>query len=64
MFGFCSFPVLMNWTASEMIMPPFLERNFGEQTPIYTVQSINLFGCLIMYDKCSWVLLRKEIPRC
>ena len=54
----------MNWTASEMIMPPFLERNFGEQTPIYTVQSINLFGCLIMYDKCSWVLLRKEIPRC
>jgi len=47
-FGFCSFPVLMNWTASEMIMPPFLERNFGEQTPIYTVQSINLFGCLIM----------------
>ena len=39
--------IAMNWTFSEMIMPPFLERRFGESIPIYTIQSINLFGCLI-----------------
>lgn len=47
-FGFASFTIAMGWTASEMIMPPFLERRFGEDTPIYTVQSINLIGCLIL----------------
>lgn len=31
-----------------MILPPFLERRFGEEVPIYTIQSINLFGCLIL----------------
>jgi len=29
-------------------MPPFLERRFGEGVPIYIIQSINLFGCLIL----------------
>ena len=47
-FGFASFTIAMNWTASEMIMPPFLERRFGEDIPIHTIQSINLFGCLIL----------------
>ena len=47
----CCFSVMwsaINWTASEMILPPFLERRFGEEVPIYTIQSINLFGCLIL----------------
>ncbi|KAL7543201.1 hypothetical protein ACHAXR_012483 [Thalassiosira sp. AJA248-18] len=47
-FGFASMTIAMNWTASEMVLPPFLERRFGEQIPIYTIQSINLFGCLIL----------------
>jgi hypothetical protein len=47
-FGFASFTIAMNWTASEMILPPFIERRFGEDVPIYTIQSINLFGCLIL----------------
>lgn len=47
-FGFASFTIAMNWTSGEMIMPPFLERRFGEDIPIYTIQSINLFGCLIL----------------
>ncbi|KAL7549391.1 hypothetical protein ACHAWF_012660 [Thalassiosira exigua] len=47
-FGFASFTIAMNWTASEMLMPPFFERRFGESVPIYTIQSINLFGCLIL----------------
>jgi len=47
-FGFASFTVVMQWTASEIVLPPFLERRYGEFIPIYTIQSINLFGCLIM----------------
>jgi len=47
-FGFASFSIAMNWTASEMLMPPFLERRFGEDTPIYIIQSINLIGCLLL----------------
>lgn len=47
-FGFASFTIAMNWTASEMIMPPFFERRFGEDVPIYIIQSINLIGCLIL----------------
>ncbi len=48
MFGFASFSVVMQWTASEVVLPPFLERRYGEFIPIYTIQSINLFGCLVM----------------
>ncbi len=47
-FGFATSAIAMNWTASELILPPFLERRFGEVTPIYIIQSINLFGCLIL----------------
>jgi hypothetical protein len=47
-FGFTTMTIAMNWTASELILPPFIERRYGESTPIYTIQSINLFGCLIM----------------
>ncbi|KAL3815974.1 hypothetical protein ACHAXA_008933 [Cyclostephanos tholiformis] len=47
-FGFATSAIAMNWTASELILPPFLERRFGEATPIYVIQSINLFGCLIL----------------
>ncbi|KAK1734297.1 MFS transporter [Skeletonema marinoi] len=47
-FGFLSFTIVLDWTASEIVLPPFLERRFGEKIPIYTIQSINLFGCLIL----------------
>ena len=46
-FSFASVPVAMQWTASEMSLPPFLERRFGESIPIYTIQSIHMVGCLI-----------------
>ena len=26
---------------------PFLERYYGEDTPAYTIHSLNLWGCLI-----------------
>jgi hypothetical protein len=48
LFGFLSFTIVLDWTASEMVLPPFLERRFGEAIPIYSIQSINLFGCLIL----------------
>lgn len=38
----------MQWTASEISLPPFLERRFGESVPIYTIQSIHMLGCLIL----------------
>lgn len=47
MFGFSTSAIAMQWTFSDMVLPPFLERRFGENIPIYTIQSINLFGCLI-----------------
>ncbi|KAL3786459.1 hypothetical protein ACHAW5_003526 [Stephanodiscus triporus] len=47
-FGLATSSIAMNWTASELILPAFLERRFGESTPIYIIQSINLFGCLIL----------------
>jgi len=47
-FSFASVPVVLQWTASDMILPPFLERRFGEQIPIYTIQSIHMLGCLIL----------------
>ncbi|KAL3789604.1 hypothetical protein HJC23_003153 [Cyclotella cryptica] len=46
-FGFLTMTVGMNWSASEIVLPPFLERRFGESVPIYTIQSINLIMCLI-----------------
>lgn len=47
-FSFASVPVVMQWTASEIVLPPFLERRFGELVPIYTIQSIHMVGCLIL----------------
>lgn len=32
--------IAMNWTASELILPPFvIERRYGEDTPIYIYHS-------------------------
>ena len=36
-FGFATSTIAMNWTASEMVLPAFLERRFGELTPIYII---------------------------
>ncbi|KAL7533895.1 hypothetical protein ACHAXR_005511 [Thalassiosira sp. AJA248-18] len=46
-FSVVSVPVVLQWTASEISLPPFLERRFGEAIPIYTIQSIHMVGCLI-----------------
>lgn len=35
-------------TANDIVLPPFLERRFGELIPIYTVQSIHQIGCAIL----------------
>lgn len=47
-FSFASVPVVLQWTANEMVLPPFLERHFGESIPIYTIQSIHMIGCLML----------------
>ena len=47
-FSFVSVPVVLQWTASDMVLPPFLERRFGEQIPIYTIQSIHMIGCVVL----------------
>ena len=41
------FGVAKQWSESEQLMPPFLERRYGERVPIFTIHSINLWGCLI-----------------
>lgn len=43
-----------------MMMPPFLERRFGEDVPIYTIQSINLLGCLILPPIVASLTSEKE----
>ena len=47
-FSFVSVPTVLQWTASEMVLPPFLERRFGESIPIYTIQSIHMIGCIML----------------
>ena len=47
-FSFASVPVVLQWTASDMVLPAFLERQFGEQIPIYTIQSIHMLGCIVL----------------
>ena len=36
------------WTASEITLPAFLKRSFGEQVPIYSIVGINLWGCMLL----------------
>jgi predicted nucleic acid-binding Zn ribbon protein len=47
-FSFASVTVALQWTASDISLPPFLERRFGEQIPIYTIQNIHMMGCMIL----------------
>ena len=47
-FSFVSVNVALQWTASEIALPPFLERRFGESIPIYKIQTIHLVGSLIL----------------
>lgn len=60
-FGFLTMSVGMNWTASEIILPPFLERRFGESIPIYTIQSINLIMCLIFPPLMASLTADREV---
>ena len=47
-FSFASVAVSLQWTASDISLPPFLERRFGEDVPIYTVQNIHMMGSMIL----------------
>ena len=47
-FSTCVLLVSMQWSAMDTVLPPFLERLYGEKTPIYTIHSINLWGCLAL----------------
>lgn len=47
-FSFASVFVSLQWTASDISLPAFLERRFGEDIPIYTVQNIHMMGCMIL----------------
>lgn len=37
----------LQWTASEITAPPFFKRTYGEDTPIYSILSINYWGCML-----------------
>jgi hypothetical protein len=47
-FSFASVAVSLQWTASDISLPPFLERRFGEDIPIYTIQNIHMLGSMIL----------------
>eukprot|EP01050_Picozoa_sp_SAG11_P012251 SAG11_NODE_1352_length_5131_cov_19.593402_1_plen_440_part_00 len=47
LFNFAVSWVALQWTFSASVMGVFIERNFGEQAPIYLIHSINLWGCLL-----------------
>jgi hypothetical protein len=36
------------WAANEVVLPPFLRRNFGEGVPVYTIVGINLWMCMFL----------------
>ena len=46
-FSLATFFVSKQWGDTETMLIPFLERHFGENVPIYTIHSINLWGCLL-----------------
>ena len=48
LFSVAVFGVAKQWSEGEQLMPAFLERRFGEGVPIYTIHSINLWGCLLL----------------
>eukprot|EP00956_Cyclotella_meneghiniana_P015075 scaffold22856_cov50-Cyclotella_meneghiniana.AAC.1 len=47
-FSFATILVSLQWTASDLSLPPFLERRFGENIPIYTIQNIHMMGSMIL----------------
>eukprot|EP00956_Cyclotella_meneghiniana_P015366 scaffold23447_cov41-Cyclotella_meneghiniana.AAC.1 len=61
LFGFLTMTVGMNWTASEIVLPAFLERRFGETIPIYSIQSINLIMCLIFPPLLASLTADREV---
>ena len=40
------FLISKQWGDMDSLLPPYLERHFGEGVPIYTIHSINLWVCL------------------
>lgn len=60
-FGFLTMTVGMNWSASEIILPAFLERRFGEAIPIYTIQSINLIMCVMFPSILASLTADREV---
>jgi len=47
-FSLSIFFVAKQWVEYETILPAFLERTYGEDVPIYTIMSINLWGCMFL----------------
>lgn len=47
-FSFATMLVSLQWTASDLSLPPFLERRFGEDIPIYTIQNIHMIGAFLL----------------
>jgi len=47
-FSLCSFTVAAQWAATSILMPVYLERSFGESVPIFTILSINFWGCVLL----------------
>ena len=39
--------VSLQWRHMDNLLPPFLERHYGDGVPIYRIHSINSWGCVI-----------------
>ena len=47
-FSLSVFFVSKQWGDMDTMLIPFLERYYGEDTPAYTIHSLNLWGCLLL----------------
>jgi hypothetical protein len=47
-FSLCLFGLSKQWGDMDQLLPPFLERYFGEAVPYYAIASINMWVCMIL----------------
>ena len=48
LMGLAGFVLGIAWSVNEMVLPPFFKRTLGETTPIYSIISINFWGCMLL----------------
>ncbi|KAL1511879.1 hypothetical protein AB1Y20_005161 [Prymnesium parvum] len=46
-FSLCLFFISKQWGDMDQLLPPFLERHYGVNVPIYAIHSINMWVCML-----------------